>query len=524
MSPQQHDPSGLHERLVAPRPLNRRSFLTGVGGVAVVGGAAAGAQAAARPDAAVAAPLGGRATAAPAPDPLDLLKKMLSFDTQNFGQGGKTRPHAEWLKSVWDAAGVPAEIIPTPQPDNVHLIARVEGTTSAAPLLLLGHSDVVPVERENWTTDPFAGEVKGGEVYGRGALDMKGANAASIAALLRHLSEGARFERDIIVLTDCDEEAGSYGSSWLAQNHWDKLDCGMVLTEGGWFLAQSDRTTPMLITVTRQDKVYFNLDLYAAGTATHSSKPMPDSAIVALSRAVADLGDDLAPVHLTDVTREYFEALAEATEDRWWAKAIRLMLSARSQQARERAAQLVVARSDYPYLHSALLRTTTAFVIEDAGYKENVIPSEAHVRVNCRGIPGGQKPREFLAVVREKMARRDVEVKLAAPAGVSEAEYLDQLDTRWATEPADLDTPLYEAISQASVQTYPSARFSPALFEAGTSLGPWRAKGIPGYGVYPYVISNEQLVGMHGNDERIYVDALAKGTDFMHRVFSRFLA
>jgi acetylornithine deacetylase/succinyl-diaminopimelate desuccinylase-like protein len=449
---------------------------------------------------------------------------MLSFDTQNFGEGGKTRPHAQWLKSVWDSAGVPAEIIPTPQPDNVHVIARIEGTTSAAPLLLLGHSDVVPVERENWTADPFAGEVRDGEIYGRGALDMKGANAASIAAVLRHLAEGATFERDIIVLTDCDEEAGSYGSSWLAQHHWDKIDCGMVLTEGGWFLAQSDKTTPMLVTVTRQDKVYFNLDLYAAGTATHSSKPMPDSAIVALSRAVADLGDDLAPVHLTDVTREYFEALAEATEDRRWANAIRLMLSARSQQARERAAQLVVARSDYPYLHSALLRTTTAFVIEDAGYKENVIPSEAHVRVNCRGIPGGQKPREFLAVVREKMARRDVEVKLAAPAGVSEADYLDQLDGRWATEPADLDTPLYEAISQAAVQTYPSARFSPALFEAGTSLGPWRAKGIPGYGVYPYVISNEQLVGMHGNDERIYVDALAKGTDFMYRVFSRFRA
>jgi acetylornithine deacetylase/succinyl-diaminopimelate desuccinylase-like protein len=531
MAPHQHDADRPDEGQTAHllpsldrHSLNRRSFLTGVGGLAVVAGAGASAQAVTRPDAAVASPLGARAAAAPAPQPLDLLKKMLSFDTQNFGQGGRTRPHAEWLKSVWDSAGVSAEIIPTPQPDNVHLIARIEGTTSAAPLLLLGHSDVVPVERENWSTDPFAGEVKSGEIYGRGALDMKGANAASIGALLRHVSEGARFERDIIVLTDCDEEAGSYGSSWLAQNHWDKLDCGMVLTEGGWFLAQSDRTTPMLITVTRQDKVYFNLDLYAAGTATHSSKPMPDSAVVALSRAVADLGDDLAPVHLTDVTREYFGALAEATDDRRWAKAIRLMLSARSRAARERAARLVVAGSDYPYLHSALLRTTMAFVIEDAGYKENVIPSEAHVRVNCRGIPGGQKPREFLAGVREKMARRDIEVKLAAPAGISEADYLDQLDTRWATEPADLDTPLYEAISQAAVQTYPSARFSPALFEAGTSLGPWRAKGIPGYGVYPYVISNEQLIGMHGNDERIYVEALARGTDFMHRVFSRFLA
>jgi acetylornithine deacetylase/succinyl-diaminopimelate desuccinylase-like protein len=298
----------------------------------------------------------------------------------------------------------------------------------------------------------------------------------------------------------------------------------MVLTEGGWFLAQSDRTTPMLITVTRQDKVYFNLDLTARGTATHSSKPMPDSAIVALSRAVAEIGDWKAPVHLTRVTRDYFEALARATDDRAFAKAIRLMLKAHSQRSLERAAALVVRLSDYPYLHSALLRTTTAYVIEKAGYKENVIPSEATVRVNCRGIPGGEKPRDFLKSLRRKLSDRDIDVVLVTPEGTSEAELLDQLDTRWATPPADLDTPLYRAISQAAVRTYPGAVFSPALFEAGTSLGPWRERGIPGYGVYPYVIDNDQLIGMHGNDERIFVDALAKGTDFMERVFDRFRA
>jgi acetylornithine deacetylase/succinyl-diaminopimelate desuccinylase-like protein len=120
------------------------------------------------------------------------------------------------------------------------------------------------------------------------------------------------------------------------------------------------------------------------------------------------------------------------------------------------------------------------------------------------------------------MGPRDVEVRLAAPTGVTESAYLDQLDERWATEPADLETPLYAALSQAAVQTYPGAVFGPALFEAGTSLGPWRQRGIPGYGVYPYVIDNEQLIGMHGNDERIYTEALAKGTDFMYRVFNRF--
>ncbi|HWC22299.1 MAG TPA: M20/M25/M40 family metallo-hydrolase [Flexivirga sp.] len=509
------------------RLLNRRGFLTRAGGIAAVvaAGAISGESLLGSDHAASAATLRpGRKAAAAADDPLALLQKMISFDTQNFGKGGKTRPYAEMVKGLWDAAGVSSEIIPTPQPDNVHLLARIKGTTSAAPVLLLGHSDVVPVEKEHWSVDPFAGVVKDGQIWGRGALDMKGMNSASISALLRHLGEGGKFERDIIVLTDCDEEAGDYGSSWLAKNHWDKLDCGMVLTEGGWFIAQSDKTTPMLITVTRQDKVYFNLDLYADGTATHSSKPMPDSAIVGLSRAVAELGEYDAPVHLTDVTREYFGALADATDDRRWERAIRLMLHARGQHALERTAALVVKGSDYPYLHHALLHTTAAYVIEDSGYKENVIPSEAHVRVNCRGIPGGEKPRDFLATVRQKMKPRGITVKLAAPDGVSEADYLDQLDHTWATPAADIKTPLYQAISKASEQTYPEAVFAPALFEAGTSLGPWREHGIPGYGVYPYVIDNDQLVAMHGNDERIYVDALKTGTDFMYRVFDQFRA
>lgn len=505
---------------VTRAPLGRRTVLGGVG-VAALGAVGLGGSGP------FTGPAASRTVAAAIPDadkdPLDLLRRMVSYDTRNHGQGGKTRPHAEMLRAVWENAGVSTEIIETPRPDNVHLIARIRGTTSAAPLLMLGHSDVVPVERDRWSVDPFSGTVIDGEVYGRGTLDMKGANSATITALLRHLAEGARFARDIIVLTDCDEEGGAYGSAWLAAHHWDRIAAGMVLTEGGWFLARRDGTTPMLITVTRQDKVYFNLDLTADGTATHSSRPGPEAAIVTLSRAVADLGDWLAPVRLSAVTREYFAALAKATDDRAFARAITLMLSARGRSAVERAARLVVSKSSYPWLHRALLRTTHAFVVEDAGYKENVIPSTARVRINCRGIPGGQKPREFLAQVRGRTAGRGVRVALAAPAGMTEEQYLDQLDVAWAGRPADIDTPLFHALAGAAGETYPGAVFAPALFEAGTSLGPWRERGIPGYGVYPYVVDNDQLTAMHGNDERIRVEALRRGTAFMYRMFSRFL-
>ena len=503
-------------------PVNRRRFLATsatVAGIAVLGRSA---PADAHPPVGTLAPNGARVTPKADLDPVDLLTRMIRFDTQNFGKGGNTLGHGKMLQALWQRAGVPVEIIPTPIANNVHVIARIAGTGAAKPLLLLGHSDVVPVEKKNWTVAPFDGVVKDGQIYGRGALDMKGANAASISALLRHLSEGARFDRDIIVLTDCDEEAGEYGSSWLAAHHWDKVEAGLVLTEGGWFLAQKDGTTPMLTTVTRQDKVYFNLDVTARGVATHSSKPDRASAIVRLSRALADLGDWRAPVSLTAVTRAYFEALARASDDRALVQAVRLLLGARDQRTRERAGALIEKRSSYPWLHTALLRTTHAFVIEDAGYKENVIPSTATARINCRAVPGGQRPRDFLAQVRHLLRHRDVKVALVAQPGQTQAQALATLDETWATPPASVDTALFEAVRQASVRTYPGAVFAPALFEAGTSLGPWRKKGVPGDGVYPYVIDNAQLVAMHGNDERIRVAALRKGTDFMYRVFERF--
>lgn len=130
----------------ADRHLGRRTFLGGgVAALGVVGLSGSSALAGPGPARAAAA----AASVDPADlDSLDLLKRMISFDTQNFGEGGKTRPFAEMLKGVWDSAGVSAEIIETPQPDNVHLIARIKGTTSAAPLLVLGHSDVVPVEAD----------------------------------------------------------------------------------------------------------------------------------------------------------------------------------------------------------------------------------------------------------------------------------------------------------------------------------------------------------------------------------------
>lgn len=468
-------------------------------------------------------------------DPVALTRAFVRFDTSHNGDGGITRPHAEFIAATWQAAGVQTEIIPTPKADNVHCLARIPGTGAAAPLLFLGHSDVVSVERERWTVDPYAGEVRDGFVYGRGALDMKGANAACMAALLRHLSEGTRFNRDIVFVSDCDEEGGPYGASWLAQHHWDKVSAGAVLTEGGWMLAQADGVTPMLATLTCQDKVFALVELTTQGTTTHSSRPQPDSAVVRLNRAVARLSDYQPDVALSPLVRRHFEALADVTDDTALAKAVRLMLSAQGQKERNRAGTVVVTRSPYPWLHNALMRPTLAYVTQNAGYRSNIIPGGARAQVNVRLLPGGPAVTQILDEMRAAVGDEKVSLRLTGrlPSDTPES-VLARVEAGIAAAPSPYpsgevpaspsDTGVFAAWETAVAAVYPQVKVAPTLFEAGTATGPWREKGVPVYGLYPYVVDNDTLGRMHGNDERVGVEALRRGTDLMYTLFAQFRA
>ncbi|MGH4006840.1 MAG: M20/M25/M40 family metallo-hydrolase [Pseudonocardiaceae bacterium] len=459
-------------------------------------------------------------------DPLKLTVDMIRFDTSHNGEGGVTLPHAEMLKSIWDAAGARTEIIPTPKPDNAHFIARIPSTVgSARPLLLLCHSDVVSVEAERWTVDPYRGEVRDGWVYGRGALDMKGTNAAFMAALLRHLSEGARFDRDIIFLSDCDEEAGPHSTRWLAQQHYDKIDAGAVITEGGWTLAPPGSVEPVVVTLTRQDKTSAALELVARGTTTHSSRPSSDAAITRLNRAAVRLADYQPGVGLTEVTRAYFDAWAARTGNAKLAAALRLMLTATGQAERDRAGALVVALSDYPMLHNALMRHIVTPVIQHAGYRTNIQPGTATATLNLRLVPGGSDVATTLRELRNALGNSaDVTLRLVNlfSPDQTEDEMLAALEHRMAQPPGTIATDVFRALDNAARETYPDAAVTPGLFEAGTSAGPWRQRGIPVYGIYPYATDADTMSRMHGNDERIRVDALARGTELMYRVFNRF--
>jgi acetylornithine deacetylase/succinyl-diaminopimelate desuccinylase-like protein/surfactin synthase thioesterase subunit len=454
-------------------------------------------------------------------DPVELARLMIRFDTSHLGEGGNTLPYATAMRDIWQAQGVRTEIIPTPKPNNVHFIARVAGAGSAPPLLLLGHSDVVTVGTERWSVDPFGGEVRDGFVYGRGALDMKGANAAFMAAVLRHVRAGARFDRDIIYLADCDEEGSLYGTGWLVDNHWDKVAAGVVLTEGGWLINQSDGS-PMLATLVCSDKRSALVELAAEARATHSTKPYPGEAIVRLAKAIELMHGFHTRVRPNALASEYFAALAASTNDRRFAAAIRQMLDAPHQHLRDLAGAKVVEYSDYPYLHNALMRTTVSFVLAGAGYYSTIIPGRATAQARVGFLPGGDDPTSTIAALRRLVSEVDVTLRVVgATPEQSEQEALDTLIRNLAIPRSSVDTDVFRHWQDAVAEVYPNTTASAAQFEAATSGNPWRARGIPVYGSYPYAIDNETLNRMHGTDERVGVEELRQGTELLYRMLGR---
>ncbi|MBS0389235.1 MAG: M20/M25/M40 family metallo-hydrolase, partial [Proteobacteria bacterium] len=417
----------------------------------------------------------GAAPAAVAQEPdatVGLLQQLLRFDTSN--PPGTTLQQATYLKQVFDAAGIENEIIRTPQEGVAHFIARLKGDGSSKPLLLAAHSDVVPVERQNWSVDPFAGEIRDGYVLGRGAMDFKGGQAVFAQAVLQLKKSGLALSRDVIFLAEADEEAGEYGTEWLAANHWDKIDAEFVLDEGGWIFQDQGGVTRQ-VNITTRDKIYAGLRLKVTGTATHSSRPQPDSAIGKLTRALAKLSTWDTDPTLTDQTRAYFRALS-ANATGAMRRDLETLASSRDAAALKAAGRRVSAHGEYPLLWHALMRNTVAATIVRAGVKENVIPGSAEAYLNLRLVPGST-PWDVKDQVEKLIA--DPDVKVSVDTRLSDADARAYYRKLAMAEASPTNTPLFSALQKAAKKTWPEATVLAALFEAGTDASAWRNRGIP---------------------------------------------
>ena len=425
-----------------------------------------------------------------------LLVELLRVDTSN--PPGNEAGIANLLAPRFRQLGFTVDIVPTPEAGKAHFIARLRGTGAKRPILLAAHADVVGVEREKWTVDPFAGVVKDGYVFGRGAIDFKGGMAVFARAVMMLAERKVPLDRDVIFLAEADEENGRYNTRWLAEQHWDKIDCEFALNEGGWII-KGPNGKVRYVSISTADKVAVPIILTARGTSTHSSMPRPDNAIFALSRAMAKVADYETPVRLTPASRRFFETLAKTSERPMSGHFADLVSG---DPARVQRADKEISRD--PLLH-ALMRNTLAPVLMNAGFRGNVIPGSAEATINARLIPGSD-PAELVRELTRVIADPTVEVRLANP------------NARAASAaPSSESTELFRALEKSARQQY-SAEVTPYLFQAGTDAGAWRSRGIPVYGIYPYAIDSEDLTRMHGNDERVSVESLRAGTEMIYRV------
>lgn len=436
------------------------------------------------------------------PEVAQLLAEIIQVDTSN--PPGNEARLAALLEPKFRALGVAVDIIPTPQAGKAHFIARLRGDGSKKPVLLAAHADVVGVERAKWSVDPFAGIIRDGYVMGRGAVDFKGGLAVFAQAVMNLAKNKVPLSRDVIFLSEADEEGGPYNTSWLAKNAWDKVDCEFALNEGGWIIRDANGKV-LYVSISTADKTSVSLVLTARGTSTHSSMPRPDNAIYTLARALAKLSEYDTEVRLIPETRQFFGALAEVSPEP--AKThFRNLLSDNPRVAAEAGKEI----GEDTLLH-AIMRNTIAPVLLNAGFRGNVIPGSAEATINFRVVPG-TTTEELITEMTRVVADPRIEIRATGTTAIGAPAPPVTL-----TKPSPQDNPLFLALTAAARSVYPGALVTPYLFQAGTDAAAWRSRGIPVYGIYPYPIDAEDLKRMHGNDERVPIASLESGVDLIYR-------
>ena len=235
------------------------------------------------------------------------LGDLVKIDTSN-PPGNETRA-AEYIKGVLGAEGISAQIFES-APGRGNVVARLKGSGKKKPLLLMGHLDVVGVERDKWTVDPFAGIVKDGYLYGRGSIDDKSMDAANLEVFLLLHRLKVPLDRDVILLAEAGEEGTTqFGIDFMVAKHWEEIACEYALNEGGDIPEENGKVQYVAVSTTQ--KVPRGFSLIARGTSGHGSAPRLDNPIAHLSAAVDKTARWEAPMRLNETTRRFFQQMAK---------------------------------------------------------------------------------------------------------------------------------------------------------------------------------------------------------------------
>lgn len=425
------------------------------------------------------------------------LKDLLRIDTTS--PPGNETEACRYIAGVLAGEGIPYEILES-TPGRGSLLARLKGSGSRKPILMLAHLDVVGVERDKWTVDPFAAVEKDGYIYGRGAVDDKDLVASELAVLIALKRSGRRLSRDVLYLAEADEESGgAYGIGWILKHYPGKLRAEYAINEGGSSQLRDGKL--QLVSIQAGEKLYHDIRLVARGPSGHASAPLAGNAIYALSRALARLERHVPEPRLNPVTRRYFEGLSVASEDPQFRKAAADIASGAPERLKRGAEAL--KGGGHSFAH-AMLHDTVSPTLVGGGLRVNVIPSEVWANLNVRLLPDSTT---------EGFVRRLGEV-------LEEAAVEIQVVTRPEPNPPPLmpaDSELFRTFVAVAKGMAPEAVVVPYMSTGATDSEYLRRHGVLAYGI-GVPLSQEDESRMHGHDERIPLKSLDFGTRFLYEV------
>jgi acetylornithine deacetylase/succinyl-diaminopimelate desuccinylase-like protein len=429
------------------------------------------------------------------------LQAMIRMNTSN--PPGNEIAVARYLDSTLKAEGIETHLF-EPAPGRAALVARLKGNGSKQPVILMAHMDVVGVEHDKWSVDPFGAVIRDGYLYGRGAIDDKGMLSANLETMLllkrNVVDKGATLSRDVVFVANSDEEAGGdWGMGWLIANHPELVKAEFALNEGG--RTRIVQGKPLYLAIQNTEKVSHVVEVVASGTGGHASIPLNDNAILRLGRALAKIGEHREPLDVKPTTREFFLELSKVWPDKSQRQAMADVAS-RAPARQQRGARVL---ANIPVL-DAVLRNGISATIIGGGIRSNVIPVEAKATLNIRTLPGASLDSVISRLKRvvndPKVAFNIVERSDDAPA-------------------SDFTSPMFAAIADATRAVDPTMVVVPYLSTGATDSARLRQLGMQAYGILPFPMDQNDEDRMHGNDERIPLSSLAFGTKVIYGAIAR---
>lgn len=424
---------------------------------------------------------------------LEHFQALLRFNTSD--PPGTEIEAVTYLRGVLEGEGIATQTFAL-EPNRPNLVARIPGNGSKRPLLIMGHTDVVNVDTTKWRFPPFSATRDSGYVYGRGAVDDKDNVAAGLMIMLMLKRQQVPLDRDVIFLAESGEEGSvRVGIKYMVENHFDAIDAEYCLAEGGGVTREGGQVK--FAAVATREKIPRAIELTARGVAGHGSVPLRSNSIAHLAAAVTRVASWRTPIRLNETTSEYFRRLPAISSEEQ-ARHYRGILSGDPRQMA--AADEYFA--DKEPRHASMLRTSVSPNIFQAGYRINVIPSEARASLDVRML-SDEDTVAFLDAVRAVV--NDTTIQVA---------YIPR-DVRPTTPAADLSAEGFRVI-EANITKHYNTVTLPTMLTGATDMAYVRSRGVQCYGIGPAtdIEDGPKGYGAHSDQERILESELHRFVRF----------